>query len=65
MITPEEAELTTTICHIERFSKSDIPIYSPAHGWQNAEKNKEKTKNARICKALYVSGSHKMQHIFL
>ena len=65
MITSEKVKLTISICHIDRFSKAEIPMYSPTQGWQKNEKNKEKMKNTSICKALCALGRHKKFHIFL
>ena len=57
MNTSDKAELTTSFCHIERFSKSGISIYISGHGWQkNEKKKKKKKKNAANCKALCISG---------
>ena len=55
MNTLEKAELITSVSHIERFSKSGMPIYSfdvPGTAGRKATTRRKKTGN---CKALCVS----------
>ena len=56
MNTSEKVELTASICHIGRFSKSGIPITITKPRKWLTENNKK--KNAGNCKTLYVS--HKL-----
>ena len=56
MSTSEKTELTSSVRHIERFSKSGIPIYNSEvpHGWQKngSNKNNKNTGNYKVLRVL-------------
>ena len=54
MSTSEKAELSMSICHIEKVSKSGIPIYSST-AFDMADRETATTGN---CKALCISHKH-------